>query len=450
MQTRVPAWCDRILLSPAAKTLVQNISSSDSAEYGIIGATTCMGDHKPVYLRAILSMDAGMINCCTGKLPHMCFKVPDNYHELLSMLPACRASYSRSRSNDRVPSSTRLLHAVPIEHDPYTPDSMDSPSPSAFAVPTDSDIQESDPITCELSKRRHEAIKRFDSAVSPALLKSRLELVVQCNEIAERERRRKNMSECRLRSWPETDDRQLQGIREHRCNSDVSWQRNLPRKLYRFRRSSSDTSSDDNPISRVIIPRIAIINASNFQSNESSVHSPEEEHLAIKYQRHSDSKDGTSVDGSSLELDIDEEQPAELLKRGGKISRAHDSGLDTLDVEDGLSRGGSTGFSSNETTSTLPLDSEKDDSQNTDKKNEMESLEIVNQQSPSLIDNVQEIKIDVIASSSGSSHIHKASIEESSCGSNTMRLKAHRTTQRYRSDILEKKRKCCKCCCIIS
>lgn len=26
MQTRVPAWCDRILLSPAAQSLVQNVS----------------------------------------------------------------------------------------------------------------------------------------------------------------------------------------------------------------------------------------------------------------------------------------------------------------------------------------------------------------------------------------------------------------------------------------
>lgn len=50
MQTRVPAWCDRVLLSPTAKMLVQNISSSNAVEYGIIGRTTCMGDHKPVFL----------------------------------------------------------------------------------------------------------------------------------------------------------------------------------------------------------------------------------------------------------------------------------------------------------------------------------------------------------------------------------------------------------------
>lgn len=65
MQTRVPAWCDRILLSPPAKSLIvsKNFlvflekkffflififfqSSLDMVKYGIIGANTCMGDHK--------------------------------------------------------------------------------------------------------------------------------------------------------------------------------------------------------------------------------------------------------------------------------------------------------------------------------------------------------------------------------------------------------------------
>ncbi|XP_043600977.1 inositol polyphosphate-5-phosphatase A isoform X3 [Bombus pyrosoma] len=62
MQTRVPAWCDRVLLSPTAKMLVQDISSPDAMEYGIIGPTTCMGDHKPVYLRANLIMDEDVMN----------------------------------------------------------------------------------------------------------------------------------------------------------------------------------------------------------------------------------------------------------------------------------------------------------------------------------------------------------------------------------------------------
>uniref|UniRef100_A0A182RJ39 inositol-polyphosphate 5-phosphatase n=1 Tax=Anopheles funestus TaxID=62324 RepID=A0A182RJ39_ANOFN len=69
MATRCPAWCDRILVSPAARKLICDDVPDDGGEdckqsdepanlasdhptvsYGIIGANVCMGDHKPVYL----------------------------------------------------------------------------------------------------------------------------------------------------------------------------------------------------------------------------------------------------------------------------------------------------------------------------------------------------------------------------------------------------------------
>lgn len=43
MQTRCPAWCDRVLLSHTAKQL---IVEDENVEYGLMGQTTCMGDHK--------------------------------------------------------------------------------------------------------------------------------------------------------------------------------------------------------------------------------------------------------------------------------------------------------------------------------------------------------------------------------------------------------------------
>ncbi|XP_060027057.1 inositol polyphosphate-5-phosphatase A isoform X1 [Erinaceus europaeus] len=51
MNTRCPAWCDRVLMSPAAKELVLRAESEgELATYDHIGPDVCMGDHKPVFL----------------------------------------------------------------------------------------------------------------------------------------------------------------------------------------------------------------------------------------------------------------------------------------------------------------------------------------------------------------------------------------------------------------
>ncbi|KAM3957973.1 LOW QUALITY PROTEIN: inositol polyphosphate-5-phosphatase A [Aphomia sociella] len=38
-------------------------------EYGVIGDTACMGDHKPIYLRVLLQCDRGTVSCCESVLP---------------------------------------------------------------------------------------------------------------------------------------------------------------------------------------------------------------------------------------------------------------------------------------------------------------------------------------------------------------------------------------------
>ncbi|ETN59757.1 hypothetical protein AND_008640 [Anopheles darlingi] len=52
MTTRCPAWCDRILISPAARKLicggVDNTMPKHDANYGVIGSDVCMGDHKQI------------------------------------------------------------------------------------------------------------------------------------------------------------------------------------------------------------------------------------------------------------------------------------------------------------------------------------------------------------------------------------------------------------------
>uniref|UniRef100_A0A0N5BUF5 inositol-polyphosphate 5-phosphatase n=1 Tax=Strongyloides papillosus TaxID=174720 RepID=A0A0N5BUF5_STREA len=47
MQTRPPAWCDRILMNKSAWNFLKN---AKDVTYDSIGKDVCMGDHKPVYL----------------------------------------------------------------------------------------------------------------------------------------------------------------------------------------------------------------------------------------------------------------------------------------------------------------------------------------------------------------------------------------------------------------
>lgn len=52
MHTRCPAWCDRILMSAAARELIVDADASgdsctgSSGDYDVIGDAVCMGDHK--------------------------------------------------------------------------------------------------------------------------------------------------------------------------------------------------------------------------------------------------------------------------------------------------------------------------------------------------------------------------------------------------------------------
>uniref|UniRef100_A0A3Q0SID4 inositol-polyphosphate 5-phosphatase n=1 Tax=Amphilophus citrinellus TaxID=61819 RepID=A0A3Q0SID4_AMPCI len=70
MNTRCPAWCDRILMSPSARDLFFKPENEDSCVvYDNIGASVCMGDHKPVFLSFRITAGAGKRNankrkCC--------------------------------------------------------------------------------------------------------------------------------------------------------------------------------------------------------------------------------------------------------------------------------------------------------------------------------------------------------------------------------------------------
>ena len=51
---RLPAWTDRVLLTPSAHGMVLQDSGRDQIQYGTLGADYDMGDHKPVFLTFLL------------------------------------------------------------------------------------------------------------------------------------------------------------------------------------------------------------------------------------------------------------------------------------------------------------------------------------------------------------------------------------------------------------
>ncbi|KAJ8686768.1 hypothetical protein QAD02_022562 [Eretmocerus hayati] len=314
MQTRVPAWCDRVLLSPSAKMLVKDISSPNAIEYGIIGLGTCMGDHKPVYLRVELVPDAGMIDCCSysGEGSSLCFRVPESFlaseHAAVAAaspraklrMPGCRSCALMHMAQS---TCTNFLHASPIQHDPYTPDSMDSPSPNTIgscAPSLDSNMlpnlkryQYQQP-TQQFQQQQQQQIHQDPRAVSPALLKSKLELIARSRQAADENSSENSGENERHRGDPNLmdEDEDAQATRKCRSNSDVSWQRShlltrawLQGKGHQAYHSFSSELHRDfgldvasNP-TELLIPRIAIINASTFQSNASSVHLQQQHEL---------------------------------------------------------------------------------------------------------------------------------------------------------------------------
>ncbi|XP_057337321.1 uncharacterized protein LOC130675565 isoform X2 [Microplitis mediator] len=443
MQTRVPAWCDRILLSPTAKTL---ISSPDTVKYGIIGANTCMGDHKPVYLRIFITSNAGTINCCLS-CPHLCFKVPKHYLELLSMLPGYRSNYLNLQHTDHY-SSPKLLHALMIEHDPYTPDSMDSPSPSAFPTSAEPD-QDYEQIN-NFVKKKPSNEKTFKMAVSPALLKSKLEFI-QNEQKAQREKHHKNVLESRCNSWPKTRESKRQyKMKKHRSSSDISSMCGSNESSEESRIFSLTSSIVRKSISHIVIPKIAIINASNFQSKESSVDLQEERLFSFIKDR-SIGKDTTSGEGSSLELDLSDKKQ-EYQSDSNKIySCNQDSGVDTLDADDVFSPTKPLIVSSNETTSSYSLDLNKDYhhfedviNKNSEFEIEIDELEKIS----GLTTNIQNL-ISSTEQNITSKNINRSSSINSKNSYNEnlnpSKLKSNKITQKNLINV----HKCKKCCCVI-
>lgn len=73
MQTRCPAWCDRVLLSHTARKLISD--DDNDVEYGLMGRNICMGDHKVsvFYLLTVLAMSSSFFLSSLNTIYAACF-----------------------------------------------------------------------------------------------------------------------------------------------------------------------------------------------------------------------------------------------------------------------------------------------------------------------------------------------------------------------------------------
>ncbi|XP_076240244.1 uncharacterized protein LOC143182848 [Calliopsis andreniformis] len=275
------------------------------------------------------------------------------------MLPDYSSCVSGRINTDR---STNLLHAAPIKHDPYTPDSMDSPSPNAMIIASNEapDVDVDNLNECgDNTSTLHFAhsssvVRRIDRAVSPALLKSKLELIVRSKkqDTVDMDQDltdiKRSPSDYCLHSWSNNEERQWP-TRRDRCNSDVSWQRSHlltqawiqgkgQQGYHSFgdfiHKSSMHSTPPDGEglMSDLIIPRISIINASNFESNESSVYLLDE-----KYSNYSENKLSTYSDGRTKSLSgeaFSSEKSDELCEKMDNESNRLNS--KTIEVKEGV------------------------------------------------------------------------------------------------------------------
>ncbi|KAJ8985047.1 hypothetical protein NQ317_016958 [Molorchus minor] len=229
MQTRCPAWCDRVLLSRCAERL---ICADSKVEYGLMGTNACMGDHKPVYLKADLKENAGIIVCC-GHAPFAC--LPDkcrccqifasikiNIVDMSEYITNSRNSYTKS------PVDSKLLHEPitrdMLSHEPYTPESVDSHSP---LHEDDSGIDgHGSSVSPVLLKNRLESIIREEFQKSPRLMKRSASENVQLTQRREHFVRTRAMSELpkiKVRLISATSKHSLHRLQSHHSSSDEDW-----------------------------------------------------------------------------------------------------------------------------------------------------------------------------------------------------------------------------------
>ncbi|XP_066253064.1 inositol polyphosphate-5-phosphatase A isoform X2 [Euwallacea similis] len=159
MPTRCPAWCDRVLFSHSAEKIIEE---ENGYEYGLLGLDTCMGDHKPVFLKISLRTNAGIVKCCDHALfvclPETCRCCRNFASYTINVVDMSDYINSNThRSSNDVSFDSSLLHDRVTKgmfpHDPYTPESSNSRTPLTEEIDTQEESRRSSVSPTELKRK---------------------------------------------------------------------------------------------------------------------------------------------------------------------------------------------------------------------------------------------------------------------------------------------------------
>nr|CAH7722026.1 unnamed protein product [Callosobruchus chinensis] len=228
MQTRCPAWCDRVLISNNAKQLVDD---TKEVEYNLMGINTCMGDHKPVYLQVDLKENAGTLVCC-DHTPLAC--LPDKC-QCCELYASIMINIIDLSDNTNIRTSfpsvvdSKLLHQPltrdMLMHEPYTPESVDSHSSSPIEKSEEiAERARQGSVSPTQLKTKLESIIRAELQNSPKMIRRSASQDVDTFKLNPKFLRCRAMSEvpkARLISTEETGS--VHRLQSHHSSSDEDW-----------------------------------------------------------------------------------------------------------------------------------------------------------------------------------------------------------------------------------
>ncbi|XP_060841562.1 inositol polyphosphate-5-phosphatase A isoform X1 [Rhopalosiphum padi] len=228
MQTRCPAWCDRVVLSAGAKLLINEKAleedNNGEVEYDLIGKKTCMGDHKPVYLKCDIMNNAGIVDRvdCACKLNRVPPETQNPLHALLGDHLCVDSNECCISVVDTIVPDNTVLGEVKIPPVPSTStDDCDFDIVPLKQNYTESHCKTNKPFTCGFLRKKisdkhgtHKSIFPVSNCICKTH-KWKFPMIMQ--------KAWKHNRRIRLKSIPSLNNMPLQRYQSHHSSSDEDW-----------------------------------------------------------------------------------------------------------------------------------------------------------------------------------------------------------------------------------